>query len=114
HLPVLEIFALPGGPVMRDLQAVAVWVDLDLDAAAVLGRYDEGRGAAVEVALRDDRRRLGRLELEGLAVGVSQRVGQGVERELPGERHGHYDFGTGDEIHRRGLTVIAHGEVPIV
>ena len=68
HRHVEEVLAVPRRPRLHQLQPLAVRVDLQLDAAAVLGRRDVGRVAAVEVVRRHLGRGLRRVEPERLAV----------------------------------------------
>lgn len=57
---------------------------------------------------------LGRGELEFLAVGGGQAVGDGVEGGGTGVGHGGDDFGRGEEVHGFEVTVVATAEVSVV
>src|SRR5215813_14780849 len=72
HRHVEKVLAIPGRPGVHDLKPFAIWVDLDFDAAAVLGRRDVGGVAVVEVAGRYLRRRLWRVEAERLTIAAGQ------------------------------------------
>ena len=114
HRHVEEILAVPGGPGLHDLKPLAARVDLDFDAAAVLGRADVSGVAVIEVARRHLGRRLRRVEAERLAVAAGQAVGQRVERQPPAESHRSDDLGATDEVHRRCLAVVPRREVAVV
>ena len=58
------------GPRLHQLQAFALGIHLERDAAAVRGRRHVRRAAAVEIPRRHFQRRLGRRQLERLAVGT--------------------------------------------
>lgn len=53
-------------------------------------------------------------ELERLAVGTSERISDGVEREITSEGHGGDEIGRSDESVGGRVSVVTAGEVTVV
>ena len=108
----LEIGPVPSRKGLEHLQAAGLGINLHFHAGAV---FSGGlvAVAAPRVAARGRFWRLARrFELPRIAV-AGQRVGQRIERQTTGQGVGHHDFGAGDEVHRRGVGVIARREVAV-
>ena len=100
QVQVIEIVAVPLGERREQLEPVGLGVDRNGDAAAVLGGRFIAEALASESVLGHLWRRAGRVELECLAVGACQRVGERVERQCASQPHRHHQLRTADEIHR--------------
>ena len=114
HGHVLEVLAVPRGPGLHQLQPLALRIDLQHDSAAVLRRRHVGGAAAVEALRGHLGRGLRRRQLERLAVGAGEGVGERIEGQPSRQREGRHDLGTADEVHRGGLAVVASREVSVV
>ena len=79
HRGIDDVFAIPGEPGLQDLNAVALGVYVQLNVAAVLGRRNIIGIPLVELFGRNLVRRLGRLQLKGIAVGAGKGILQWVE-----------------------------------
>lgn len=105
--------AVPWRERRKKLETVALGVNGDLDGGTVGRRRLEGVLSGV-VALR------GKLvagwvgELEFLAVGALEGVGERIERQVAGESHGGDDVRGGDEGVRGGVSVVTASEVTVV
>ena len=109
-----EVVAVPRGPGLHKLDALAVRRNREIDAAAVFRRrFIDGR-AACEILAWHFRSGRGRLEHELVALAIRQRVGERVEGQAAGNRHRRDDFGTADEVHRGGCAIVAAREVAVV
>lgn len=98
---------------LEDLKTVRGGGDLDLNLGAV-GRRGLESLLSLVVALNGELLALGSLELELLAVGTLDGVGEGVEGERTTEDHGGDHVGGGDEGVGSGVGVVASGEVTVV
>ncbi len=114
HGHVEKVVSVPRGPWLQALQPLALGIDLERDVADIVGRSDVSGLSAREVLRRHLRRRLGRIELERLAVAVGEGVAHRIERQASRKRECCHQLRAGDEIHRRRLPVIAPREVAIV
>lgn len=64
-------------------------------------------------AYRRQRRAGGRRKLKRGAVGFGDRVGERVEAQVAGHRHGQHHLGRGEEVVRQTVAVVAAGKVAI-
>lgn len=98
---------------LQDLETLAVRVNRDLNAHAILWRRLEGILSGIVATGRKFVSR-GTREFEGLAIGTNESVGKGVEGEASTERHSGDDIGGGDKGMGSGVRIIASGKVTIV
>src|SRR5262249_11832543 len=110
---IQEVLTVPGRPRLQQLQPLTVWRHRQRDIAAIFRRRYVGGVAPVKVLGWHFWRRLRWLQLEGLAIRTSDSIGQGIERQLAGQRQGRHNLGTAYEVHGRRLAVVAHGEVTV-
>lgn len=103
-----NVLAVPRLEGSEELETVRLGVDLDLDLGAVSGRGLVDLGTLV-VALGGELETLGRRELEVLAVGVLERVGEGVEGEGAGNDESGDNVGGGNESVGGGVGVVTGG-----
>ena len=75
----IVVAAVPGGPGVQGLEAVAVGIDGYLDSAAVVGRGDVAGLAGVEPGGGHLGGLAGGIEPVGGAIGSGELVGEGVE-----------------------------------
>ena len=71
-------------------------------------------GVSLGEASRGEGDAFGRGEAEGVAGGGGEGVGDGVEGCEAGVGHGGDEFGGGEKVHGRGVTVVAAFEVAVV
>ena len=114
HGHIQEVLAIPGQPRLQQLQPLTVRSHRQRDIAAILGRRDIRGVTFVKVLSRHFWSRLGRLQLEGLAISAGDGISQGIERQLASQRQGRHNLGTAYKIHGCRLAVVAHGEVAVV
>ena len=98
---------------LKKLETVTLGVNSDADAGTVLGGRLEGVLARV-IATRWELIARRSLELEGLAIGTDERVSQGVEAELAGERQSGGNVRGRDEGMGGGVSVVTTSEVTVV
>lgn len=110
---VLRFLAVPWLEGLEQLETVGSGADNDVDGSTVLRWGLEGVLAGV-VATRRKLVARGIVELEGLAISASERVGQGVEGQVASESHGGDDIGRSDESVSGGVGVVATSEVTVV
>lgn len=110
---VLGGLAVPRLEGLEELQPVALGVDGNVDGSPVRRGRLEGILTRV-VATRGKLVTSGVGELEGLAIGSSKGVGEGVEGEVASEGHGGDNIGGGDKGMRGGVSVVTSGEVTVV
>ena len=84
-----------------------------MDASTVSGGSLEGVLARIVATVRE-RVANGFRELEGLAIGTSERVGKGVEGQVSSESHGSDEIGGSDESVGSGVSIVTAGEVTVV
>jgi hypothetical protein len=98
---------------LQELQAVALGVDSNPDAAAISGRSLEGVLARV-VAFGRELVAARVSELEGLAVRSGEGVSEGVEGQGTSEGHGSDDIGGSDKCVGGRVSVVTAGEVTVI
>ena len=111
---ISEVVALPSGPRVHHLKALAVGVNRDLDVAAVVRRRDIGGVTWVKTGFRDFRRRPRRIQLDRVALGIGQGIRQRVEGKPTSQSESGGNLRAGDEVHRRRLAVVPRREVTVV
>jgi hypothetical protein len=107
---VLSVPSLEG---LQELETVRLGVDGDLDGRPVLGRSLVSVLTGI-VTLGGELETGGVGELELLAVGTLERVGQGVEGQRTGKRHGGDKVGRGDKGVGGRVGVVTTSEVSVV
>lgn len=110
---VLGRLAVPWLERLEKLETVGSGADDDVDGSTVLRWGLEGVLAWV-VATRRKLVARGIVELEGLAIGTGEGVGQGVEGQVASEGHGGDDVGRSDEGVSGGISIVTAGEVAVV
>lgn len=108
-----NVLAVPWLEGLQELESVRLGVNGDLDVASVLGRSLEGVLSRVVTSSGEFvTGRVGELEL--LAIGTLQGVGQRVEGQVTGKGHGGNEIGRGDKGVRSRVGVVSASEISVV
>jgi len=110
---ILRSLSIPRSERLQQLETVALGVDDNLDGGTIFRRGLEGILSGVEAGGRELIAR-GVIELEGLAIGTGESVGERVEGQVASEGHGSDDIRGSDEGVGGGVSIIATSEVTVV
>ena len=110
---ILRVFAIPGLEGLKELETVGGGRNSDLDRGTVSGRGLESILSRV-VSADGELIATGRRELERLARGSGNRIGQRVEGQRSAESESGDDIGRSDKAVSSGVRVVTASEVTVV